>query len=73
MRKFKVGDRVRVRRGGRMPFDGKVSHILPEINGRCGGIGVIEDGFYSVHDESPFHPKQCRRLVKKRKMKNEPV
>lgn len=52
---LKIGDRIRVYH--RSVFTGKVDTISPD-----GYIGVIEDGFYSQHDESPFHPKQLRRL-----------
>ena len=55
---LQAGDRVRVFH--RNVITGKVDTISPD-----GHIGVIEDGFYSQHDESPFHPRQCVRLKKK--------
>ena len=62
---FAVGDRVKVLRGGRMPFVGKVDAVTEGHIGKSDGIFVIEDGFYSNHEDSPFHPRQCVKLVKK--------
>lgn len=70
-RPLEVGDRVRVKRGGRFPFTGTISHVAPSSgkdlkgNYREAGIFVIEDGCLSNHDESPFHPRQCVRLKPK--------
>jgi hypothetical protein len=70
---FEIGQRVKVLRGGRVPFSGRVTAIMKEISsevdrvGRCAGVHVTEDGFYSNHDESPFHPRQ---LVKLKKVKS---
>lgn len=60
MTKFSVGDRVRVY-SNTPTFDGKVTGMLPN-----GNIFVTEDGFYSCHNDSPFHPKQCRKLIKRK-------
>jgi cell division protein FtsB len=59
--KFRLGDRVAVHREGRLPFRGTIFNILH------GKLSVIEDGFYSAHDDSPFLPGQCKKLIKKRK------
>lgn len=59
--KFRLGDRVAVHREGRDAFRGTIFNI---VNGK---LSVIEDGFYSAHDDSPFLPSQCRKLVKRRK------
>jgi hypothetical protein len=70
---LKVHERVVVKRGGRAPFKGTVTAIVEATpkGVYCGstepGVHVTEDGFNSNHDESPFHPKQCVRLVKKKK------
>jgi hypothetical protein len=40
-----------------MPFKGKVEAVTG-----LNSIQVIEDGFYSVHDDAPFHPRQLVRL-----------
>lgn len=61
MKPFSVGERVRVYHRNSV-FNGKIDSIKP-----TGEVRVIEDGFYSVHDESPFHPKQCRRLKPKKR------
>jgi hypothetical protein len=55
--KFNVGDRVKVHRGGRAPFKGKIDAITGDTS-----IQVIGDGFYSVHEDAPFHPRQLVRL-----------
>lgn len=62
---FAVGDRVKVHRGGRAPFKGKVEAVTGVTS-----IQIIEDGFYSVHDDSPFHPRQLVRLKVKPKAKS---
>jgi hypothetical protein len=59
--KFKEGDRVIVYYKGNLSFKG----IITDLDSKY-GLSVTEDGFYSAHDDSPFHPKQCRRLVKKK-------
>ncbi len=70
---LKVGERVVVKRGGRAPFKGTVTAIVEpqseEVyrSGREPGVHVTEDGFNSNHEESPFHPRQCTRLEKKKK------
>lgn len=61
LNKFRLGDRVAVHREGRDAFRGTIFNI---VNGK---LSVIEDGFYSAHDDSPFLPSQCRKLVKRRK------
>jgi hypothetical protein len=66
MSKFKVGDRVAVY-GYFGRIKGKVDYIEYTISGRY--LYVIEDGFYSCHDDGPFHIKQCRKRVKKKKNK----
>ncbi len=62
-KKFEAGERVRVYRCP-APFDGVIDSITTGTNNET-HIGVIEDGFYSQHGDGPFHPKQCRRLIKK--------
>ena len=64
---FKVGDRVRVYHGWRS-FVGTVEKVV-DLPNQKSGIFVIEDGFNSCHNDSPFHPKQCRRLKKKERMR----
>lgn len=59
---FKIGDRVRVY--GEGVFDGIIESIS---DSNADYLFVVEDGFYSVHDEAPYHYKQCRRLMKKKK------
>lgn len=60
---FKVGDRVNVYRNGSLkPITGTIQSI-PEH----GLLSIIEDGFYSSHSDSPFHPKQCRKLKSRRR------
>jgi hypothetical protein len=59
--KFKLGDRVIVYCKGNLSFKG----IITDLHSKY-GLSVTEEGFYSAHDDSPFHPKQCRRLVKKK-------
>lgn len=44
---------------GRRKIIGKVESIDPTTSSL---VHVIEDGFNSVHDESPFHISQIRRL-----------
>lgn len=58
--KFVKGDRIAVYywKGRRI---GTISSIT-----ETGMIYFIEDGFYSAHEDCPFHPKQCRRLRKKK-------
>lgn len=63
---FEVGERVRVYRGGRKPFAGTVTNA-PAFGNEA--VGVTEDGFYSAHDESPFHPRQLIRLKPRQKKK----
>lgn len=67
MKEFKLGDRVKVYTG-RGVFKGDVSGRVngPEF-ANSGCLLVTEDGFYSAHDDGPFHPKQCRHLRKKPK------
>ncbi len=60
MKHLQVGMRVIVKRGGRKDFRGKIDAVSGENS-----IHVIEDGFYSNHDDSPFHPCQLRILRKK--------
>ena len=62
--KVSVGDRVKVYRGGRAPFKGNVEAVTGDTS-----IQIIEDGFYSVHEDAPFHPRQLTRL-KPRKPKD---
>jgi hypothetical protein len=64
-RPLSVGDRVSVSRGGyKLPFKGTVKGTNEEFN----TVVVHEDGFYSAHADSPFHPVQCRRLKPKKKV-----
>lgn len=65
---FKAGDRIRVYRGGRSPIEGTVTYISPLL-----GIGFTEDGFYSAHDESPFHPRQCELISRPQKTEKKKV
>lgn len=65
--KFKEGDRVAVYTNREGRITGKVEALC--IN-RPDVVFVIEDGFYSCHNDSPFHIKQCRKLRKK--VKREP-
>ena len=58
---LKVGDRVRVFTN-RKEFKGWVDLISSS-----GMLSVIEDGFYSAHNDGPFHPRQCVRLVPKKR------
>lgn len=59
MSKFKVGDRVAV-----YNRHWRITGRIEDIN--CHGkLFVIEDGYNSCHEESPFSPKQCRRLKRK--------
>jgi len=68
MKDFKIGDRVSVRRGGfKKPFKGKVASFNEEYN----TVGVQEEGFYSAHADSPFHPCQVRKLIPKKKVVKE--
>lgn len=62
-RTFKVGDRVRVYHGWR-EIEGQVTSIA-NTNLASELIHVTEDGFYSAHEDGPFAPEQCRKLVKK--------
>lgn len=62
--KFEVGDRVAVYHVWKGRLTGKVD----AINER-GHLSVIEDGFYSAHEDGPFHPKQCRKLVKRERQR----
>lgn len=56
---FKIGDRIAVYiSGGR--FTGQIREIT-----LLGSLFVVEDRFLNCHKESPFHPKQCRRLKPK--------
>lgn len=59
MSKFKIGDRVKVYCN--VPFTGKITGI----DSLRGNFFVTEDGFYSCHNDSPFHPKQCRKIFKR--------
>lgn len=59
-KELSVGDRCRVFHRHES-FKGKIDAIAKD-----GSLFVIEDGFYSCHNEAPFHPEQCRRLVKKK-------
>lgn len=60
------GDRVRVVHGTRS-FTGKVSSFAMTYADREGVFHhVIEDGFYSAHEDGPFHRRQCVRLVKRK-------
>jgi|GEM_PF-6595660 len=54
--KFRLGDRVAVHPEGRDTFRGTIFNIMHNK------IYVIEDGFYSGHDDNPFLPSQCRKL-----------
>ncbi len=62
MSKLKVGDRVRVYSVHTVTFTGRVDSITNGIL-----VGVIEDGFYSQHGDGPFHVKQCRKLMRKKR------
>ena len=66
MSKIKAGDRVAV-----YGYFGRITGevIAPYQRGKTMYFFVIEDGFYSAHNDGPFHEKQCRKLVKKRKEK----
>lgn len=56
--KFKIWDRVRVYSGA-SHFDGFIQHIWA-----TGSLEVVFDSPKAVTDVR-FHPKQCRRLIKK--------
>jgi hypothetical protein len=58
--KLKIGDRVKVY--CHYPFKGKISGSHSMANGDK-YFYVTEDGFFSAHNESPFHYKQCRKLI----------
>lgn len=55
---FKVGDRVRVYEIS--DWKGRVVMI-----GQQGELYIKPDGFNRPADSVPYHPKQCRKLVKK--------
>lgn len=55
-REFKEGDRVAVYHRHQ-----RIVGVVDSVRD-TGELRVIEDGFYKVHEESPFHPKQCRHL-----------
>lgn len=57
MNKFKEDDRVKVYYKGNLEFIGTVYRTDKNY-----GLFIIEDGFYSCHNDSPFHPMQCRKL-----------
>jgi len=65
MKVFKVGDRVSVRRGG---FDEPIRGTVSAVHDKYNALFVTEDGFISGHSDSPFHPCQVRKLVKKKKV-----
>ncbi len=58
------GDRVKVYYYGCLDFIGVVTSVTHY------GLYITEDGFYSAHNECPFHPKQCRKLSSKVDNKN---
>ena len=58
---FNIEDRIAVYTCKEDRLTGKISGIDSR-----GMIYFIEDGFYSAHNDSPFHPKQCRKLRKKK-------
>lgn len=62
-RPLSAGDRVRVRREGHKPFDGEV-YAHGVYSNR---FYVIEDGFYSAHEDGPFCRCELVRLRPKRK------
>jgi hypothetical protein len=66
MNKFKisVGDRVAV-----YSYFGRIKGVIIDTNDLSSGryFFVREDGFYSCHKHSPFHDKQCRKLVGRKK------
>lgn len=65
MSKFQVGDRVAVYSGPRR-FIGRVNSAIGTLgDSNYHSVHVIEDGFYLVHEDGPFHPKQCRKLKAK--------
>jgi len=66
MKVFKVGDRVSVRRGG---FDEPIRGTVSAVHDKHNALFVTEDGFISGHSDSPFHPCQVRKLVKKKKLR----
>lgn len=68
MTALKCGDRVKVFTG-REEFKGKISGWDPKFPN---AFFVIEDGFYSAHNDCPFHPKQLRRLKQKPKDESKP-
>lgn len=55
-RRFEAGERCKVYTS-REKFKGKIDAVDPN-----GNLHVIEDGFYSCHEDSPFHPRQCVKL-----------
>ncbi len=57
MNEIKLGDYVRV--WCRFPFTGKVTGISDHNKNL---LFVTEDGFYSCHNDAPFHRKQCELL-----------
>lgn len=61
MSKILIGDRIKVYHGWKKPMIGKCVGVNED-----GLIQFTEDGFYSAHNDSPFHPKQCRKLNKKK-------
>ena len=56
---LEVGDRVAVYSRYQ-----RLIGVVKEVTVQ-GLICFAEDGFYSLHEDSPFHPKQCRKLVKR--------
>ncbi len=61
MTQFKIGDRVKVFPNGAMEFEGKITGKYSKEKPM---YFVTEDGFYSCHNDSPFHAEQMR-LIKK--------
>jgi hypothetical protein len=60
------GDRVAV-----YGYFGRITGKVSDTNqrGKTMYFFVIEDGFYNAHNDGPFHEKQCRKLIKKRREK----
>lgn len=76
MKKLEVGDRVIARRDFMCDFKGEITGIFFKKINFCDDpflspyqrvCFIIEDGFYSSHDECPFYEHELTRLVKKRK------